>query len=94
MIATRYICDKCGNSQETSSQMFSVGVVIEHVGFTTYTRPKVTVLWCRKCTEEMRLLERGEAEQAKNPLPPAPTLEDMIREIVQEEIINSKYSER
>ena len=84
MIKTEYICDRCGAVQSTAEQFWSVRVQVHIVNSnpSTYdTGPSKQ--WCRKCVEEMGIL-RG-----RDDVPvvgySAPTIEDMIREIVHEE---------
>lgn len=88
MIVTTYTCDKCGHSQDTNDQMWSIGILIDDypTSSPSYSSrvPNPNRLWCRACVESLGLLPR--AKDAP-PLPtPLPTLEDMVREIVREEV--------
>ena len=87
MIVTTYTCDKCGHSQESGTQMWHVAVVLKGPGMPWPLFPKITSLWCRKCVETLALLPQGGgAEDAPPPPDPLPTLEDMIREIIRNEV--------
>lgn len=91
-----FTCDRCNHQQDSDDQMWSVAIAYKH-GYAAESHLRYAnnmyfqhgKLWCRKCMEELQLLggmlaipELGEAEKVK----PAPTLEDIIREIVREEI--------
>lgn len=87
-IMTKYVCDRCKAEQNTGEQMWHLGIVCTHDGHTSYhgsTTPRHTVLWCRKCVEEigviLPMVLRAEGVEA-----PQPTIEDMIRAIVKQAI--------
>ena len=88
MIATRYTCDKCGHHQTTNDQMWGIAVVITHgipvPNYGPRLTPQADGLWCRKCIESIGLLCAAPKPDEKPE--PAPTLEDMIREIVANEV--------
>lgn len=86
MIVTTYSCDRCDHNQTTNQQMWEVGVHLRHCEGTTHSTQH-KALWCRKCVEAVGIFpsplqKRGEDQTP----PPAPTLEDMLREMIREEI--------
>jgi hypothetical protein len=85
-IVTTYTCDRCGHSQNDSDQMWNVVVSITHNVHSEpgYYDGRHRVLWCRGCTEHFGLVPAR--RPAGTPEPILPTLEDMIREIVREEM--------
>lgn len=90
-IVTTYTCDKCGHHQTKNDQMWGIGVVLQHgmevsnSRYSTSLIPQAKGLWCRKCIESIGLLCEAPKPDDKD-APPPPTLEDMIREIVQNEL--------
>ena len=56
----------------------------------TSLQSKLTVLWCRECMEWNHLLPYVELKKKEIELPPAPSLEDLVRSIVQDEIDASR----
>ena len=97
MIVTTYTCDKCGHEQNDDKQMWEIGIALNHRGTppSGFSRLGGAVLnetielWCRKCVEGLRLLPTPRPKPDDPPPPPKPTLEDMIREIVHEEIVDA-----
>lgn len=88
MIVTTYTCDKCGHKQTTKDQMWGIAVVMTHGGpvpLHGYSipndPPQAKGLWCRKCIEGIGLLCAKPDPEDKT-APTSPTLEDMIREVV------------
>lgn len=88
-------CDKCGSTAETDEAKRELGLGAITIGFrleqSTYSGPIVHAAhqewsreWCRNCRKKMGILEyqRGYTTVVDNP----PTIEDMIRAIVQEEL--------
>ncbi len=87
MITTKYKCDKCGSEQPAASQFYNVAVEVKEHGY-SYPSKTAGCQWCRACAEAMHLLP---VASNKPPLlTPPPTLEDLIQEIVQTEIRNSR----
>jgi len=88
MKTTTYKCDRCGaedtnNKIEISPIWFGYGDYITDV-----KRRAENKEWCLKCRIEIGLQKpRSDAPEAK-PIEPEPTLEDMIRMIVRDEIQN------
>jgi len=81
-VETTYTCDRCGHSQKTSDQMWEVGFAYRsrHGGSYTIQAPS---WWCRGCLEHFDVLP---ATTPLDPPPTPPTLEDLIRELVQDEL--------
>ncbi len=89
-IVTKYVCDKCDHEQKKAEQMWYIGISRRSVdsphlrtGGEQITGEK---MWCRACVENLHILPRSKEDEKKNPAPPVPTLEDMIRGIAREEI--------
>ena len=76
-ITTIYKCDKCGNEQTTGEQFWTVHLSISCKYFSDSRQKEIEV--CRPCLESFGILVP--AEKAKT-LPPPPTVEDLIREII------------
>ena len=95
MQTTTYKCDRCGAEDTTNAirlQEVTIGIpwstLVEdysRVG----NRGRPVVQWCRKCLVETGVIQRHSELDAAlpNPLPPPPSLEDMVREIVREELV-------
>jgi hypothetical protein len=83
-ITTIYTCDRCAASQTTSERFWKVGV-----SWAPYNYPfpaphqEDQMQVCQKCAAELGLVPQ-------NPKPavplPIPSLEDLIREIIQSEL--------
>jgi len=86
MITTIYTCDKCGHAQDTKEQMWQVQVSIGSIGERPSQNRAHAADWCRKCAEAAHLLPDVRHKEAKEELPPPPTLEDLVRQIVREEM--------
>lgn len=88
MIKTSYVCDKCGAVQDTPEQFWNVGVTYSNQGATyiQYSTPahKNTMQVCRKCFIDFGLTAPTKKDEPIQQAPP--TLEELIREIVREEI--------
>lgn len=89
MIVTTYTCDKCGHEQEEPEQMWEIGIVareqtIKHSNY--INTPRECALWCHSCVVKFGLLPRPKDTSKPNPIP---TFEDIIREIIQEEIVDT-----
>lgn len=93
MIKTTWTCDRCSKTQDTPEQMWVIKVNLQHLtdvgryATINTSYEAVTVHWCRVCCEAFELLGRhaNKAQQLIAPAP-TPTLEDLLREIVREEI--------
>lgn len=85
MITTTYKCDKCGNVQETPEQFWTIGV---GAGIPTRAISIDRAMQvCRRCLENLGY----HVKQPRPPnSPPPPTIEELIREIL--EIVNVSSS--
>ena len=86
---TTYTCDRCSEKRtghEARNFLEDVAVFIGR-RYTSAPHPDRMVQWCRPCLIQMGL--RNPAEHLKEDAlvpDPAPTLEEILREIVREEI--------
>lgn len=86
-ITTTYKCDRCGHEQEEHSdkprQMWTieVGIRSKHNHMLSSRQNQ---LWCRTCVEDVHMLQIP-AQGKQREIPPKPSLEELVREIVQEE---------
>ena len=80
MIKTEYICDKCGVTVSQKRNLFKVAIYVDDHA-TNWRRD-----WCRTCMAEIGEVQDMEGKFTAQD--PPVTLEDLIREIVQEEISN------
>ena len=91
MIVTIYTCDKCSRVQEEPEGMWEVGIVIRGMLGSKLSNfgpaPAEKALWCYDCVVRIGLLPQKKDDPPKQD--PAPTFEDMIREIIAEEIGNA-----
>lgn len=82
-IKTIYTCDKCGNEQDKPDQFWTVGVSASSGSMpTNYFVQDKSMHVCRPCLESFGIHVRKKAEDAQNP-PKIPSVEDLIRELVQ-----------
>ncbi len=84
-VVTTYTCDKCGLGAISPEGYFdmSVGVKQARGGYGGPQADKLSALWCRTCVVAAGLTPPWPKETS----PPAPaTLEDLVREIVEEGI--------
>lgn len=65
--------------------MWQVQVTIGEIGNPHSQNKRHEADWCRKCAEGAHLLPNVQYKKAKEELPPPPTLEDLVRQIVREE---------
>lgn len=91
MIVTTYTCDKCKHSQsdkEKPMQLWEIGIGISPMEKNRYAYSRELShkkLWCRDCVVKAGILPPNKDEKEKASEPPI-TLEDIIREIIQEEL--------
>lgn len=80
-VKTLYTCDKCGNVQETPKQFWTVRVIANHIKYPSQAFVKDKFIQvCRFCLESFGLCVHTKPDE---PPPKFPTLEELIREIVQ-----------
>lgn len=85
MITTIYKCDRCGHEQPHYEQMWDIAVICGHHSWSATHSEREKALWCRKCAETFHLLP-PDRKPAAHVLPEKPTLEQLIREIIREEL--------
>ena len=76
-ISIIYKCDKCRNEQTNKRQFWTVHVLISGEYYTHNLQREIQV--CQLCLESFGILVPIEKVKA---LPPPPTVEDLIREIM------------
>ncbi len=82
MKTTTYKCDKCG---EEASGTNTIGLDIVEVRWGQYETHVTQGEWCKKCRIEMGCIYDGDKKPVAEDESP-PTLEDLVREIVRDEI--------
>jgi hypothetical protein len=93
------ICDRCGHSQDRSSEgvrdMFEVAVTCEAVDqfrnqyYTPFKRQ--LVIWCQPCVDEVGVQRPIILRGASDVLPPS--IEDLLREMVRNVVQEEKESD-
>jgi len=78
-ITTTYKCDRCDKEQDTNNQFWRIEIGVRHSGQSSPNRLAHMDV-CRFCLEALGFY-RNEFPAA--PLPPAPTIEELLREIVE-----------
>jgi hypothetical protein len=87
-ITTIIKCDRCGKQCDNGS-MFTVNIIVykgansTYIGHCEFSQDHAD--WCEECCVAMHIHPTPK-EQTPTPVP---TLEDMVRQIVQEEIDNA-----
>jgi hypothetical protein len=89
MRTTTYKCDRCERTStvEREIDLKRVEVGVGHY-YSDYSRRGYKE-WCRTCRIETGIEQPDVKLPEINPIDPLPTLEDLIREIVREEIQNT-----
>ena len=90
MIETTYICDRCKQSQQPRvlnggyPPLWKIGIICEPIDYPDRYHPmkRQQTEWCRKCVDELHVMMPLIAADTPTP---APTIEDIIRNIVQQE---------
>ena len=96
---TTYKCDKCRKESINPDELklIVVGVGIKSTAYGSSYHEKAFSLYdplrremevCDSCLEKLGFVHKKEGEDKKETQQPYPTLEDMIREIIREEIQN------
>ncbi len=84
---TIYKCDRCGVETEDPQQFWLVGFMVTTDRWISTSNTNALQMkreWCRACVEEFEILPRVVTKPPQPPEQPK-TIEDLIREIVQEE---------
>ncbi len=87
-ITTEYKCDRCKKVVDGGESLMTVGIFTIYHGYKhsiPLTRIEKSEHWCIECRIEKGIERPHPAFKAK-PEDPAPTVEDLIREIVREEV--------
>ena len=83
MIKTIYKCDKCGNEQYAADQFWNVIISAGSVHFSQNTVKRIMV--CRPCLESFGI---HVTKQKDTEPPKPPTIEELLREIINMGLIN------
>ena len=83
-VVITYTCDRCGHTQNNSDQMWRTGVFIGHINYPVGEQN--AAIWCRKCIESVGLLPPNPPLVTEATQPKKPTLEELIRELIREEL--------
>ena len=89
---TTYTCDRCGaiNTDEAVIRLERVSIVFGRY-HTTTQHEEHSADWCLTCRIKTGITHTGfDTEIRHIPDSPPPTLEDLVREIIREEIDNAK----
>lgn len=88
-------CDRCGKTATTEEEKEALGLGSIHLGFSIDSygggagvwaaTERWSREWCRACRKELGMLER-ENKTSPEVTESAPSLEDMVREIVRQEL--------
>lgn len=90
MIETKYTCDRCKQPQQSRVEsggyppLWTVGIFCEPIDSSSRYHPMryQQAEWCNKCVTELKVMRPLIAADTPTP---APTIEDIIRGIVQQE---------
>lgn len=81
---TTHSCDRCNKTTELN-ELWSVGVsVTTKVYGDQYATDKIKADWCRNCCDALNLIVPK--PKKSEPATAQPSLEDVVREIVRQEI--------
>lgn len=93
-------CDRCGVEIESAgspaSPLNTVSVVVSELkkwggsGVPWRDGKRLEAQWCLKCCQQLGVMDPGPEHEQDAKTPALPTIEDMIREIVREEIENQQ----
>jgi hypothetical protein len=81
-----YKCDRCGT--EDTNNIIGLDTIYVGAGqyFSDARNRAHGVEWCKKCRIETGIIERVKSHPDIKSVDPEPTLEELIREIIREEI--------
>ena len=90
-ITTTYSCDKCGMNHPDGKDLLTISVGVSTISIAGkvghYLPPtKIVGIWCKSCAAIAGLT----GPEPKPEDPPVLTLDEIVREIVQEEIDNAQ----
>lgn len=87
MITTTYACDRCKRTVDLSrEQLWHVALFMQCMPNRAHSTPypKLEAEWCRPCCESFVLLPS--TETPKPEAPKAPSIEDVLRAMVDEQV--------
>lgn len=90
MINVTYKCDRCGEGQESRVEsggfppLWEISILCEPIDSHVRYHPlkRQSAQWCNSCVEKMQVIRPLIAADAPTP---APTIEDIIRDLVKQE---------
>ena len=82
MITTIYKCDKCGNEQNDNDQFWTVGITARTKWHQSMDDIVKSIQVCRPCLESLGIYVT-QTKKKDEPLPAPPTIEELIREIIE-----------
>jgi hypothetical protein len=85
MITTTYTCDRCGHWQNNDKQMWYVGAWRAYATGGAADK-SAKLMWFRQCCDEFPQLFPPPKPKPDVPVPVAPTLEDLFRELIRNEM--------
>ena len=86
MIKTTYTCDRCGQEQvDSKDKPIQYVTVRVSYSFGYGETDRLSALWCRPCADALHLLATPPREGVE-PTSPQPSLEDILRTIIREEM--------
>lgn len=86
-IETKYVCDICGAESHEYNNYHEVNVTRKWLGSSfPQAVPQYRVLLCTQCTNRLHLTHPNKKDEEANQRPPAPSLEDLLRELIRDEL--------
>ena len=88
---TTYTCDRCGHTHETTDKIYTVVLFVKEgpgAYLSNYDFPSRRRDWCLDCVSAFQLLPPKWNAPKVPDAPSPPTIEDIIREIVRDEVSN------
>lgn len=84
-MAIKYICDRCGGETDDGSKIYHVrlqAIATSRGPYQSHPSSHMKqAMWCENC-----IVQTVGARPPKEDEPPPPTLEDIIRDLVREEV--------
>ena len=82
---TIYKCDNCGSESKGSRHTRTVGIYVGSIDYSDFRKSED---WCEACIKKAGCVPPTRPKKEDPAPPPAPSLEDMIREVMRQEIQN------
>lgn len=83
-VITKYVCDKCDDTQDNRDGMYDIGITLKDQNNRFVPAPILQALWCRNCAKDAQLGSFLRLSTEDSPESSPATLEDMVRDIVDE----------